>query len=299
MNKEFKMVLGKRKSLVELVALVYRLLMKLRHNQERDEFINMDSFPGAVTHLVDLEIQASSIFKHDVFKWIVREIKKGSFITLKQGAECHEDGSCVYKVSVYKQPEFDHTVVYHPEKETDSAEDPIMVCSYRMFQYRGVPCRHMFTVMKNEHIFELHKSLIVKRWTKDARTVCEIPYSDQSMPREALEVSRKEKEKAEKSNENDERNTDPRPSVATPAKRSCGYCKQSGHNTQTCDVRKEKEKAEKTNENVTGTSNDPPPSVVTLAKKTIHCSACKGAGHTHCRCPKKTKKGDASPTSEE
>ena len=110
---------------------------------------------------------------------------------------------------------------------------------------------------------------------------------------------RKEKEKAEKSNENDERNTDPRPSVATPAKRSCGYCKRSGHNTQTCDVRKEKEKAEKTNKNVTGTSNDPPPSVATPEKKTIHCSTCKGAGHTHRRCPNKTKTGGASPTSEE
>ncbi|KAL6125037.1 hypothetical protein ACLB2K_077545 [Fragaria x ananassa] len=31
-NKEFKRVLGKGKSLVELVALAYRLLMKLRHN---------------------------------------------------------------------------------------------------------------------------------------------------------------------------------------------------------------------------------------------------------------------------
>ncbi|KAL6196203.1 hypothetical protein ACLB2K_031818 [Fragaria x ananassa] len=225
MNKEFKKVLGKGKPLVELVALAYKLPMKLRHNQERDEFINMNSFPGAITHLVDLEIQASSIFTHDVFKWIVREIKKESFITLKQGAKCHVDGSRVYKVSVYNRPEFDQTVVYHPEKETDSAEDLIMVCSCRMFQYKGVPCRHMFTVMKNEHIFKLHKSLIVKRWSKDARTVCEIPYPDQSMPREALEVSRKEKEKAEKNNENDERNTDPRPSVATPAKRSCGYGK--------------------------------------------------------------------------
>ncbi|KAL6188162.1 hypothetical protein ACLB2K_039555 [Fragaria x ananassa] len=190
MNKEFKRFLGKGKSLVEFVALVYRLLMKLRNNQERDEFINMNSFAGAVTHLVDLEIQASSIFTHDVFKQIVREIKKESFIALKQGVKCHEDGSRVYKVSVYNRSEFDHIVVYHPEKETDSAEDPIMVCSCRMFQYMGVSCRHMFTMMKNEHIFELHKSLIVKRWSKDARTVCEILYPDQSMPRNALEVSR-------------------------------------------------------------------------------------------------------------
>nr|XP_011462177.1 PREDICTED: uncharacterized protein LOC105350884 [Fragaria vesca subsp. vesca] len=258
MNKEFKRVLSKGKSLVELVALVYRLLMKLRHNQERDEFIYMNSFPGAVTHLVDLEIQASSIFTHDVFKWIVREIKKKSFntlkqgaechedgsrvyklsvykrpefdhtvvlgavthlvdleiqassifthdvfkwivreikkesfITLKQGAECHEDGSRVYKVSVHKRPEFDHTIVYHPEKETDSAKDSIMLCSCRInVSVRGSTMSSHVHGDEKEHIFELHKSLIVKRWSKDARTVCEIPYPDQSMPREALEVSK-------------------------------------------------------------------------------------------------------------
>ncbi|KAL6179132.1 hypothetical protein ACLB2K_050648 [Fragaria x ananassa] len=134
MNKEFKRVLGKEKSLAELVALVYKLLMKLRHSQEKNEFINMNSFPDDVTHLVDLEVQASSIFTHDVFKWIVREIKKESFIALNQGVECHEDGSRVYKVSVYNWPEFDHTVVYHPEKEIDSTKDSIMVGSYRMFQ---------------------------------------------------------------------------------------------------------------------------------------------------------------------
>ncbi|KAL6194477.1 hypothetical protein ACLB2K_035561 [Fragaria x ananassa] len=322
MNKEFnKRVLGKGKSLVELVALVYRLLMKLRHNQERDEFININSFPGAVTHLVDLEIQASSIFTHNVFKWIVREIKKESFITLKQGAECHEDGSRVYKVSVYKRPGFDHIVVYHPEKETDSAEDPIMSMpreALEVSRYGALTaeCNQLcFYASKTDAGNLLQKEIsilssIVEGFVKEKEKV-QAPATPSNMkgnvmrdpipvrtkgrekndkkteaPRQSITCGycqgighnsqtcnvRKEKEKAEKSNENDERNTDPHPSVATPAKRSCGYCKRSGHNTQTCDVRKEKEKAEKTNENVSGTSNDPPPSVATPAKKTIHCT---------------------------
>ncbi|XP_004306860.1 PREDICTED: protein FAR1-RELATED SEQUENCE 3-like [Fragaria vesca subsp. vesca] len=115
---------------------------------------------------------------------------KEAHITLKQGTECHEDGSRVYKVSVYKRPNFEHTVTYYPRKETESAADPIMVCSCGMFEYRGVPCRHMFSVMKNENIFHLHKSLIVKRWSRDARSVCEIPYPDKEMPQEAVQVSR-------------------------------------------------------------------------------------------------------------
>ncbi|KAL6130825.1 hypothetical protein ACLB2K_069204 [Fragaria x ananassa] len=107
---------------------------------------------------------------------------KEAHITLKQGTKCHEDGSWVYKVSVYKRPNFEHTVTYYPQKETESAADPIMVCSCGMFEYRGVPCRHMFSVMKNKNIFHLHKSLIVKRWSRDARSVCEIPYPDKEMP---------------------------------------------------------------------------------------------------------------------
>ncbi|KAL6179648.1 hypothetical protein ACLB2K_046320 [Fragaria x ananassa] len=263
----------------------------------------------------------------------------------------------------------------------------------------------MFSVMKNKHVVELHKSLIVKRWSKDARSVCDIPYPVQSMPREALEVSRygaltaeynrlcffasktdagynllqkeisrlsaiveglanekekekekvqapttpssskgsvvrdpipvrtkgrekldkktepprrpitcgycqgtghnsqtcevrKEKERADKSNKNDERNIDAHPSVSTPAKRSCGYCKQSGHYTQTCDVRKEKENAEKTEENVAGRNTDPP-SVATPAKRTIHCGECGEARHTYRKCQNKNRKGMSSDTSEE
>ena len=405
MNKDCKKVLGKGKTLVEVVSLIYRFLMKLRNNQERDEFMNMNSFPCVKTHLKDLEKQAFSVFTHDVLKWIVKEMKRESFGTLKQGVESLEDGSRVYKVSTYKRTDFEHTVVYCHEKETDSASDPIMVCSCRMFEFRGVPCRHMFSVMKNKHVVELHKSLIVKRWSKDARSLCDIPYPVQSMPREALEVSRygaltaecnrlcffasktdagynllqkeisrlsaiveglanekekekekvqapttpssskgsvvrdpipvrtkgrekldkktepprrpitcgycqgtghnsqtcevrKEKERADKSNENDERNTDAHPSVSTPAKRSCGYCKQSGHYTQTCDVRKEKENAEKTEENVAGRNTDPP-SVATPAKRTIHCGECGEAGHTYRKCQNKNRKGMPSDTSEE
>ncbi|KAL6214042.1 hypothetical protein ACLB2K_013480 [Fragaria x ananassa] len=405
MNKDCKKVLGKGKTLVEVVSLIYRFLMKLRNNQERDEFMNMNSFPCVKTHLKDLEKQAFSVFTHDVLKWIVKEKKRESFVTLKQGVESLEDGSHVYKVSTYKRPDFEHTVVYFPKKETDSASDPIMVCSCRMFEFRGVPCRHMFSVMKNKQVVELHKSLIVKRWSKDARSLCDIPYPVQSMPREALEVSRygaltaecnrlcffasntdagynllqkeisrlsaiveglanekekekekvqalttpssskgsvvrdpipvrtkgrekldkkteplrrpitcgycqgtghnsqncevrKEKERADKSNENDERNTNAHPSVSTPAKRSCGYCKQSGHYTQTCDVRKKKENAEKTEENVAGRNTDPP-SVATPAKRTIHCGECGEAGHTYRKCQNKNRKGMPSDTSEE
>lgn len=108
LNKDFKLVLSKSKTLVHVVLLVDRTLMRIRNNQERDDFNTMNSFHSAKTHLEDLEKQASSVFTHDVFKWIFREIMKEAHITLKQGTKCHEDGSRVYKVSIYKRSDFEH-----------------------------------------------------------------------------------------------------------------------------------------------------------------------------------------------
>ncbi|KAL6211279.1 hypothetical protein ACLB2K_016506 [Fragaria x ananassa] len=86
MNKDFKLVLSKSKTLVQVVSLVDRTLMRIRNNQERDDFNNMNSFHSVKTHLEDLEKQASSVFTHDVFKCIFREIMKEAHITLKYGA---------------------------------------------------------------------------------------------------------------------------------------------------------------------------------------------------------------------
>ncbi|KAM5551820.1 hypothetical protein ABKV19_026599 [Rosa sericea] len=329
MNRFMKDSIGSGMKLVEVVPRMDRALMRLRNNQVRDDFNTMNSTPVLETHLKDLENHAASIYTYDVFKWYF------------------EDGHRVYTMSAYKRPDFEHKVVYYHGKNTESAADPIMVCSCNMFQYRGVPCRHMFTVMKHEHINEIPKSLIVKRWSKSARDVCSIKYPEQDISKEALEVSRygavsvdcnqmcfyASKSEAGYNMLKREinrltaiimegllRDCEQVQSIATPKSKgcvlrdpitaktkgreaksdkkyepskrpiTCSYCKGPGHNTQTCEDRKEKEAEKRGGKEAekTGGEGSNTPRNATPAKRSIHCSRCKGAGHTYRTCKKVT-----------
>ncbi|CAI0423130.1 unnamed protein product, partial [Linum tenue] len=42
-------------------------------------------------------------------------------------------------------------------------------CSCGIFEFCGIPCRHIFCILKAENQIQIPKSLILKRWTKDAK----------------------------------------------------------------------------------------------------------------------------------
>ena len=43
---------------------------------------------------------------------------------------------------------------------------PLILCDCNLFKGKGIPCRHMFYVMKVEHHRKIPESMIFKRWTK-------------------------------------------------------------------------------------------------------------------------------------
>lgn len=63
---------------------------------------------------------------------------------------------------------------------------PIMVCSCNIFEKKGIPCRHMFCVMKHKYIKKISKSLYVEKWLKPAITVCSIKLLETNVPRDAM-----------------------------------------------------------------------------------------------------------------
>ena len=48
-----------------------------------------------------------------------------------------------------------------------------MACTCQLFESTGFPCRHQLYVMKKERLVTLLDSCILKRWTKDAKSVGE------------------------------------------------------------------------------------------------------------------------------
>ncbi|KAL6200116.1 hypothetical protein ACLB2K_029898 [Fragaria x ananassa] len=199
MNNFVKDTLGAgKKILVDIVPQMDRAQMRLRNNQVRDDFNTMNSFPVIETHLEDLEGHAASTYTYDVYKWVKKEIMKEKFLVTKGFQAVAEDDHSVHKMANFKRQQYVHEVVYYHGRLTTDEEaleeavlPPIMVCTCNMFQYKGVLCRHMFMLMKQENMSKIPRSLIMKRWTRNAGSMGDIEYPDgQNMDKEALEVSR-------------------------------------------------------------------------------------------------------------
>lgn len=47
-------------------------------------------------------------------------------------------------------------------------KDPLFQCSCKLFESDGIPCCHIFVVMKDSMLTIFPDSMVTKRWTKDA-----------------------------------------------------------------------------------------------------------------------------------
>ena len=91
-----------------------------------------------------------------------------------------EDNCRVYHLSIYQFPDKKRKVVYHLDRvgfqefdkdgvwDSEKYNQPLISCDYNLFEGKGIPCHHMFYVMKVEHLRKIPESMIFKRWTKSA-----------------------------------------------------------------------------------------------------------------------------------
>ncbi|XLR03739.1 hypothetical protein S83_069937 [Arachis hypogaea] len=75
-----------------------------------------------------------------------------------------QDGEKLYfKCNIFGVPEIHHVV------EFDRVRG-ILRCECLWFKNRGIPCMHIFTCLKHQHIEVILESLVCKRWTKNAKS---------------------------------------------------------------------------------------------------------------------------------
>ncbi|XP_045822045.1 protein FAR1-RELATED SEQUENCE 2-like [Trifolium pratense] len=65
-----------------------------------------------------------------------------------------------YTLTKYCRDVYERTVVY---------DGDTIQCSCRFFDSRGLPCSHIFHVMKEEHVDHIPSTLVLSQWTKDAK----------------------------------------------------------------------------------------------------------------------------------
>ncbi|KAM5574058.1 protein FAR1-RELATED SEQUENCE 5-like [Rosa sericea] len=131
-----------------------------------------------------LEKHASTIYTDNVFYLVREEIERvGGLITSRI---MRFRTSRVYITSSYNNNEENEcTTVYHHLES-----NPRIVCSCKLFECEGIPCGHSFNIMKHEHMNEIPLSLVMKRWTKHAKSEIQSTIPEDNIPCEALQLIR-------------------------------------------------------------------------------------------------------------
>lgn len=110
--------------------------------------------------MVEIEKQAATVYTRAMFYKVRDQIlKEGKYIvtcTRRYGDKV------TYNLTKYNAKTIRQTVVHDMTMDAYECE-----CCY--FPTLGIPCRHIFAVMKNEHVIHLPDSLIVSHWTMKAK----------------------------------------------------------------------------------------------------------------------------------
>ncbi|CAL5436510.1 unnamed protein product [Camellia sinensis] len=139
--------------------------MKSSQRCEADAEAKTDnSDPCLTTTLQPLEKHAATIFTRRLFLMFRNEIIEEALLIFDGRKE--EFDHRIYKFSKYTEFGSTWELSYHPATS-------IMKCSCKKFEFFGLPCSHMISVMKCEHMTEILPSCMMHRWTKQARKVGE------------------------------------------------------------------------------------------------------------------------------
>ncbi|XP_015939633.1 protein FAR1-RELATED SEQUENCE 5-like [Arachis duranensis] len=203
-NSHVKKFLTSRHSIVDLVQNLELVVHEYRNNEFVAQFTSMYSTPVFTTYLDPIEKCAVTVYTRAIFMQVKREIDSVgglNFVSKRR----------VSTTMVYTTEEYGHlgqNVVTLFENNSLKFE-----CQCRFWEKEGFPCKHMFFVMKHEHLKDIPRRLILKRWRRDAKAIDEYEgRSNESLSERGAPRLRGQKGK----------------------KRRCTNCKKTGHTKRRC-----------------------------------------------------------------
>ncbi|RYR03344.1 hypothetical protein Ahy_B06g082232 [Arachis hypogaea] len=139
-------------SILELVHNLNRVVKDYQNNDVTAQFYSTYYTPVLTTGLDSIELFALKV-----------EVKKqiNGVATLFWGRDSIST-MCVYKFSKMGKPNRTYRVLYDLNEER-------IECECSMWNSEGIPCSHIFCVMKYEGLEKIPGSLILSRWCKDAK----------------------------------------------------------------------------------------------------------------------------------
>ncbi|PON61796.1 FHY3/FAR1 family [Trema orientale] len=161
MNSLLKGKVEKDMSLVGIVKALDRTLSWLRHREAKEDFESLHTSPVlGESNMLVLEKQAASIYTRRMFNRVRHQIKREGKYRVTPDSRC--DDLLIFKLTKYGEYSSKRSVLYN----TVTGE---FKCQCNYFPTNGIPCRHMFAVMKEMNVTEIPDCLIQWQWTMHAR----------------------------------------------------------------------------------------------------------------------------------
>ncbi|XP_062104158.1 protein FAR1-RELATED SEQUENCE 5-like [Humulus lupulus] len=160
-NAVLKKKLNQKLKLYEFVRALDMALSWVRHRKATDDYESLHTSPQlGVTNLPVMEEELSRIYTRNMFFKVRRQMsKEGQYTVLTKTIM---EGAIMMKLHKFRRG---------PSRAVYATFDhDFFVCECQYFLTFGIPCRHMFAVMKHLDMGHMPKSLIVTQWTIEARS---------------------------------------------------------------------------------------------------------------------------------
>jgi hypothetical protein len=140
-NAIIKTYVRKKGCIFEFMHNFEQILSDYRNNEMVADFKSKCTEPVLTTQLHLIESDAAKIYTAEIFKEVKEQIMKAGALIVK---DKHENGDTkVYTLTKYCKDNYEREVVY---------DGSTLNCSCKLFDTRGLPCSHIFYVMKEEHV---------------------------------------------------------------------------------------------------------------------------------------------------
>ncbi|XP_052117866.1 protein FAR1-RELATED SEQUENCE 5-like [Arachis duranensis] len=130
----------------EKLATAYLSSKDYRNAEIVAEFKTLNGEHVPTTGLHSLERHAASVYTREIFWKILEKIKSVATLDIMRSGS--RSTTTEYKIIKYGRPDHEYIILYDQDTQK-------MVCQCQRWDSYGIPCSHMFCVMKREQIKEL------------------------------------------------------------------------------------------------------------------------------------------------
>ncbi|XP_058217039.1 protein FAR1-RELATED SEQUENCE 5-like [Rhododendron vialii] len=156
----FKRYVSLDNSMLDFVTRFNSALSRLRHNELDLDHKDVNEKPILKTSYL-MEKRMSEIYTLAIFKKFQEEIFQiGAYVLTLTHEDEHR---CVWEV---QREEMENS---RGRKVSVDKLSNHVTCSCKMFEFDGIPCRHMLACLSRMQIRELPTEYILQRWTKTAK----------------------------------------------------------------------------------------------------------------------------------